>query len=172
METRRTFLIAAAGMPLAARAAWAKGYSNAALLRCTMSLGKPALGLDGDFTIVCALEARLKFVRLYAPLEWGNVRGFRLKLAAADGKTSEPQFHPPVAPPADYDSAHFRELDVGEQASFRSTLQVRSVFPGPGTFKLSAIYLPEPLRAATHVQDAVVFEDGPVESGAVLVKVA
>ena len=170
MQTRRAILIATAGIPLAA--ALAKGYSNAALLRCTMSLNKTSLALGGDFSIVCALEARRKFCRIYAPLAWGDVRGFRLKLMAADGKASEPQFHPPVTPPAAYDSARFHELDVGETVSFRSTLPVKSVFPGPGTFKLGAIYLPEPLRAAAHVQDAIVFEDGAVESGMVLVKVA
>jgi len=172
METRRAFLTVAGGIPFAFRAALAAGYSNAALLRCTMSLGKTSLKLDGDFKIVCALEARRKFVRLYAPLAWGDVRGFRLKIVGPDGKPVEPQFHPPVTPPATFDSARFHELDVGETVSFSSTLPVKSVFPGPGSFKLSAIYVPEPLRAATHVQDAIVFENGQVESGAVLVKLA
>ena len=171
METRRTILIGTLGVPFVVQAALAKGSSNAALLRCTMSLNKSTIKLDGDFAIVCTLEARLKFCRIYAPLNWGNVRGFRLKLVGADGKSTEPQFHPPVTPSAAYDNARFHELDVGETVNFRSTLPTKSVFPGPGTFALSAIYVPEPLRAVTHVQDAIVFENGQVESGAERVKV-
>jgi len=171
METRRTILIGTLGVPFVVQAALAKGSANAALLRCTMSLGKSTVELGGNFAVMCTLEARLKFCRIYAPLNWGNVRGFRLKLVAADGKSTEPQFHPPVTPPATYDDARFHELDVGESVNFRSMLPAKSVFPGPGSFTLSAIYVPEPLRSVTHVQDAIVFENGPVESGAERVKV-
>jgi hypothetical protein len=166
METRRTILISTIGVPFMLQAAIARGNSNSELLKCTMSLNKSTVKLDGDFTIVCTLEARLKFCRIYAPLSWGDVRGFKLKLVGADGKATEPQFHPPVAPPAAFDNVRFHELDVGEAISFRSTLQAKSVFPSSGIFKLTAIYIPEPLRAATHVQNAILFENGPVESGA------
>jgi len=171
METRRTILIGSVGLPFVAQAALARGTPNSELLKLTMSVNKSTLELGGEFTVVCALEARLKFVRIYAPLAWGDVRGFRLKLVGADGKTTEPNFHPPVTPPVTYDNARFHELDVGEAISFRSTLAVKDVFGAPGVFKLGAIYIPEPLRALTHVQDAVVFENGAVESGAVRVDV-
>jgi hypothetical protein len=69
------------------------------------------------------------------------------------------------------DGSHFRELDVGESTSFRTTVKAKDLFASPGSYELSAIYLPEPNRAFTKVQDAIVFENGPVASGAVKIKV-
>jgi hypothetical protein len=173
METRRTVLITTAISPLLARLALAKGSYNAELLKLTVGLNNTTLSLDGDFTIVCTLESRLKFVRVYAPLNWGSERGFRLKIVAPNGKLTQADLHIPGPAIAKMfnDNSHFHELDVGESTSFRSELKARDVFGALGTFNLSALYTPEPMRAFTSVQDAIVFENGSVESGSVRIKV-
>lgn len=173
METRRTVLIATAISPLVAQAALAKGSYNSELLKLTVGLDNTTVPLDSDFTIVCTLESRLKFVRVYAPLSWGSERGLKLKVEAPNGKLSEANVHPPGPPMASMfkDGSHFHELDVGESTSFRSVMKVMNVFGSRGSFRLSVLYVPEPMKAFTGVQDAIVFENGSVESGAVRVKV-
>jgi len=173
MQSRRSVLIGTAVSPLAIRAALAKGSYNTELLKLTVGLNKTTVPLDDEFAIVCTLEARLKFCRVYVPLSWGSERGFRLKIEAAGGKPNEPNLHPPGPPMANMfkDGSHFRELDVGESTSFRSVLKARDVFGAQGAFKLSVLYVPEPLKAFTGVQDAIVFENGIVESGATRMKV-
>jgi hypothetical protein len=155
------------------QAALAKGSYNAELLKLTVGLNNTTVPLDSDLAVVCTLESRLKFVRVYAPLGWGSERGFKLKIEAPNGKLAEANFHPPGPPMANTfkDGSHFHELDVGESTSFRSVMKVKDVFGSQGSFKLSVLYVPEPMKAFTAVQDAIVFENGPVESGAVRVKV-
>lgn len=171
---RRAILAGSLGLPLLMRAALAAKRTNASLLLARFDLRSSPVHLDGEVTLACSLEARWEFCRVFVPLSWGYERGFKLVVAGPDGKTFEPKFHPPVPlPPLDaYKSgANFRELDVGENTGFRTKAKAKDIFPAPGSYTVHVVYVPEPLRAATTVGQAIVFENGPVETGSVRVKV-
>ena len=173
MPTRRAILAGAAGLPFLVEAARAAASRNSRLLLCRLSLDRMQVRLDSKLKLGASLEARQEYVRIFTPLHWGAERGFRLELAAADGKRIEPRFYPPFAlPPPDVvrSVASYRALDAGEQTGFSASVAAKDVFPAAGKYRVRAVYVPEPSRAMAPMQ-AIVFENGEVASDTVSVTV-
>lgn len=173
MQTRRAILVGAVCLPFCGTAARAAATTNSSLLACRLTLDRTQVRRDGMVRIGASLEALREHVRIFAPMRWGNLRGFRLAVKTPQGHIIEPVFHPPVPLPPPLmvrGLGNYREVDVGEQAAFSAVVKARDIFPSTGLFRVKAIYVPEPSRSGAPVQ-AIVYENGPVESGAVTVAV-
>jgi hypothetical protein len=174
MNRRRAIILGAVGFPLVVHAALGKGTVNSGLLLARIGLDRSTIPFDGEFSVTCSLGARLKFCRVYLPLRWAEKSGFQLDVIGPDNKVSGPQRYPLSVLPeaASFGSlSHYHELDVGEQVSFHTKMKTKDVFPSSGSYKLRAIYLPEP-PAKLAVGQAIVAENGPVETGLVRARVA
>jgi hypothetical protein len=173
MQTRRAILAGVAGLPFFGMAARAAATRNASLLLCRLTLDRSQIRHDGTVRLGASLEARVEHVRIFMPMRWGEMRGFRLAVRTPQKTIIEPRFHPPVALPPPLVTrglGNYHELDVGEQIGFSAVVKARDIFPTTGRFQLKAIYVPEPPRSGAPIQ-AIVFENGRVESDSVAVAV-
>ena len=163
LASRRDVLIGSAAMLLAS-AARAAAATNADILSCYMTIDQTPIRFDKNLSFISGLEAHQP-CRVYVPLAWGNLRGFRLQVEDKKGKITEPAFHPPTdMPPPDMLGKlnNYLFMVPGTVIGMRTTVPAKSIFPSRGTFTLHQIYVPEPSRDITSVPYALVAENGPV----------
>ena len=170
---RRDVLIGSAAASLFATAARAAAVPNADILSCFLFVDHTPVRFDGDISFISGLEARQP-CRVYVPLAWGVMRGFRLHVEDEKGKIIAPPFYPPteIPPPGMLnDLKNYLFMYPGTVIGMRTTVPAKSIFPSRGQFKLHQSYVPEPSRDLTSVPYAVVAENGPVIMPAVPVSV-
>lgn len=170
---RREVLIGSAAVSLFASAAQAAAVPNADIVRCFLIIDHTPVRFDGDISFISGLEARQP-CRVYVPLAWGEVRGFRLHVEDQKGRVTTPSFHPPIEiPPPDTLNklTNYLFMVPGTVIGMRTTVTANKIFPSRGNFKLRQTYIPEPSRDITSVPYALVAENGPVIMPAVPVSV-
>jgi hypothetical protein len=161
---RREVFIGAAAVSLFATAARAAAVANADILSCFLIVDRPPVRFNNDISFISGLEARQP-CRVYVPLSWGYMRGFRLHVEDEKGKVTTPPFHPAFEiPPPDMlnDLKNYLFMVPGTIIGIRTTVAAKKIFPARGNFKLRQIYVPEPSRDITSVPYALVAENGPV----------
>jgi len=170
---RRDVLIGSAAASLFATAARAAAVPNANILSCFLIVDRTPVRFDGDISFISGLEARQP-CRVYVPLAWGAMRGFRLHVEDKNGKVTTPSFHPLTdLPPPDMlnELANYLFMVPGAIVGMRTTAPAKKIFPSRGNFKLRQTYVPEPSRDISNVPYALVADNGPVVMPALPVSV-
>jgi hypothetical protein len=157
-------MIGSAVASLFATTARAAAVPNADILSCFLIVDHTPVRFDGDISFISGLEAHQP-CRVYVPLAWGAMRGFRLHVEDKKGNVTAPPFHPPTdLPPPDMlnNLTNYLFMYPGTVIGMRTTVPAKKIFPSRGNFKLRQIYVPEPSRDITSVPYALVAENGPV----------